>query len=138
MTHKSVIPVLVASTFIIFAGCSEDPARPDAKIEGVWGADHHELVASGDGILVEYDCAHGTIEEALVFDSAGTFDVMGTHTQEGGPVDLDSPPLALEARYQGRLVGDRLELTVTIAETGDVIGPYTVVRGEKGTLYKCL
>ena len=138
MTYRKSVVVLVAYLSIILAGCSDDSARPGATIEGVWGAEHHELVASSDGVRLEYDCAHGAIEGTLVLDSAGTFDVLGTHTREGGPIDLNDPPESLVARYQGRLMGDRLELTVTITDTGDVIGPFTVVRGERGVLRKCL
>jgi len=48
------------------------------------------------------------------------------------------PPDAQLARYQGRVIGNRLELTVTLSDTGNVIGTFVLVRGESGYLYKCL
>jgi len=123
---------------MVLLGCSDDSVRPGAEIEGVWGSEHHEFVSNGDVATLEYDCAHGSINEALALDSDGRFDVVGTHTREGGPVDLNNPPEAHPARYQGHLFGNWLELTVTLTDTGEVIGPFTVIRGVRGTLYKCL
>jgi hypothetical protein len=138
MIGNRVIVFLIFALCLFLVGCGDDSVSPGAKIDGVWGADHHELVANSDGALLEYDCAHGSIDSGLVLDSNGRFELEGTHTREGGPIDLNNPPDEHPARYQGRLLGDRLVLTVTITDTGDVLGPFTLIRGERGNLYKCL
>ncbi|HSG43304.1 MAG TPA: hypothetical protein VLA72_09125 [Anaerolineales bacterium] len=103
------------------------------------GAVHIELIAESDQALIEYDCARGKIDSALIPDSDGQFDILGTHTLGSGPVNLNAPPPDTQpARYQGKVIGNRLELIVTLTDTGDVIGPFILVHGEPGYLYKCL
>ena len=119
--------------------CGDNSVHPATKIEGLWGAEHIELIAESDQVLIEYDCARGTIDSALIPDSDGQFDILGTYRPGSGPVNLNAPPPDTRpARYQGRVYGNRLELTVTLTDTGDVIGSFVLVRGEPGYLYKCL
>ncbi len=139
MGKKRIISILVLAFILLLAACGDGSIPSGTKIEGLWGAEHIELVADSGGALVEYDCAIGTIDSVLILDANGEFDLVGTHTLGGGPVNLnDPPPNALPARFQGRVQGNRLELTVTLTNTGDVIGPYILVRGEPGLLYRCL
>ena len=139
MISKRAILILVLFLVLFPVACGDTSVHPGTKIEGLWGAEHIELIAESDQVLIEFDCARGTINSALVPDSDGQFDILGTHTLGSGPVNLnDPPPDARPARYQGRVIGNRLELTVTLTETGDVIGPFALVRGEPGYLYKCL
>lgn len=119
--------------------CGDNSVHPGMKIEGLLGAEHIELIAESDQVLIEYDCARGMIDSALIPDTDGQFDILGTYTLGSGPVNLKTPPPdARPARYQGRVIGNRMELTVPLTETGDVIGPFDLVRGEPGYLYKCL
>jgi hypothetical protein len=74
----------------------------------------------------------------LILDSNGEFDLVGTHVREGGPIDDESPPEILAAHYQGRVARNRLVLTVTLMESGIVIGPYVLVKGQPGLIRKCL
>ena len=135
---KRPITVLIFSLTLFLAACGGNSVQPGTKIEGLWGAEHLELLADRYGAHLEYDCASGTIDSALVLDANGEFDLLGTHTLGGGPVNLDDPPNARPARFQGRFQGKRLELTVILTDTGDVIGPYILIRGEPGLLYRCL
>lgn len=138
MSSKRVISLSVLTMVFFMAACSEDSVRPGSTIEGVWGAEHMEVVAGADGVLLEYDCAHGAIDGMLVLDSDGQFDVAGTYTREGGPIDLNDPPEIFSARYQGRVLGNQLVVSVTLTNTGDVIGPYFLAQGVPGHLHKCL
>jgi len=139
MISKRAILILVLVLVLFPVSCGDNLAHPGTKIEGLWGAEHIELIAESDWVLIEYDCARGTINSALIPDSDGQFDILGTYTLGGGPVNLNAPPPdAQPARYQGRVIGNRLELTVTLTDTGDVIGSFVLVRGEPGYLYKCL
>ena len=138
MDKKRITSILFLSFILLLAACGGYSVQPGTKIEGLWGAEHLELLADRYGALLEYDCASGTIDSALILDANGEFDLLGTHTLGGGPVNLDDPPNARPARFQGRLQGKRLELTVILTDTGDVIGPYILIRGEPGLLYRCL
>jgi len=138
MRSKRTITILFLSIILPLVACISDSINPGTKIEGLWGAEHLELVADSEGAQLEYDCAVGTIDSALILDANGEFDLLGTHTVRGGPVNLNDPPEAQPARFQGRLRGDRLEISVRLINTGDVIGPYILVRDESGLLYRCL
>ena len=138
MNNKRRTSILFFSLTLFLAACGSNSVKPGTKIEGLWGAEHLELVANNSGALLEYDCAIGTIDSPLILDANGKFDLVGTHTVGGGPVNLNDPPEAQPALFQGRVRDKSLELTVTLTNTGDVIGPYILVRGEPGLLYRCL
>jgi hypothetical protein len=138
MVYKRMVSITALLTGLILGGCGDDPVHPITQVEGNWGAEHIDLVAVGDGALLEHDCAHGTIDGALVLDSNGEFDLVGTHVREGGPVDENDPPEILVARYHGRVRGNSLVLTVTLTDSGIVIGPYVLAKGEPGLIRKCL
>ncbi len=132
---RTLFAVLLLS---LLAGCGSETLAPLGRIDGAWGAEGIDLVASPDSALVEYDCAHGTIAGALSFDENMRFTRSGTHVFEGGPVREDNPPEVHPARFEGQAVGARLRLTVVLTQSGTVIGPYVLSRGVPGTLRKCL
>ena len=138
MQCKRAILVLVFFLVLSLVACGDTSPPPGTKIEGLWGAEHLELLADRYGALLEYDCASGTIDSPMILGANGEFDLLGTHTLGGGPVNLDDPPEAQPARFQGRVQGKRLELTVTLTNTGVVIGPHILIRGEPGLLFRCL
>src|SRR4051812_37429673 len=95
----AAVPVLA----MVVAFCS--PTAPaDATIPaGTWRGEHVELEVTSAGAHVEFDCAHGTLDEPLALNSTGQFGVKGTYTQEaGGPVRADQPDEGRPARYAGR------------------------------------
>jgi len=106
--------------------------------DGVWGAEHIRLEVSGGGATIEYDCAHGTVDQTIAPDSAGNFDLQGTHTTErGGPIRVGEESRGRRARYVGRVKDDVMTLTVTLAETEETIGTFTLKRGSEVRLKKC-
>ncbi len=132
-----LLPILV--TLLSLTGCKEDSVQPGTQIEGTWGARHIILVADKAGAVLEYDCAHGTIDESLIPDADGQFDLVGTHTwEEGGPIQIDQQLDTQPARYQGSVSGNTLILTVTLLDDDQVLGPYTLVQDDPGRVFKCL
>jgi hypothetical protein len=106
---------------------------------GAWGGDHVGLVLTATGGTLEYDCAHGTIDEPFVTDSAGRFQLMGTHTREhGGPIGRDEKADKHPARYTGGVDGDTMTLTVTLTDSNEVLGTFTLTRGRIARVFKCL
>lgn len=108
-----------------------------AKI-GSWGGEHISLEVTAQGGQVEYDCAHGTIDQNIVPDGKGHFDVRGTHVREhGGPQrkdeNLDSHP----AQFTGQLNGNAMTLSVTESDTKELVGTFTLVYGQKPHIVKC-
>src|SRR5437764_9129292 len=63
-----------------------------AALSGTWGGEHVTLeLQEVDGGRIEFDCAHGSIMQAIIPGSDGTFSVDGTFTRElGHPVAGDT------------------------------------------------
>src|SRR6516164_3286449 len=101
------IVVLLAPVAACQSPTGTDPGRVAV---GTWGGDHIRMDVVPSGAAIEYDCAHGTIDEPIVPDGGGRISVGGTHTFEhGGPVRIGEPEDRHPARYDGRVVGDTLE-----------------------------
>lgn len=121
---------------------------------GGWGGRQIQLNVSESSATVEFDCAHGTIDEPLTLDADNRFDVAGTYEDEtGGPAknvsisndDGDPRPPAVAdnpdhhpARYTGSFNGQTLTLSITLADTKREVGTFSLVRGAAARLHKCL
>ncbi len=112
-------------------------ATPRRLAVGAWGGQHMRLSVRADGADIEFDCAHGTIDGPLTLTPDGRFDVSGTFIREGGPVRIDIKPTGRPARYEGSLTGQQLTLKVTLTETAQDAGTFTLTRGSEGRLWKC-
>src|SRR5262245_47867045 len=127
----------IAVALSLIAGCA--PTTPSAIVSGTWGGDHIRLDVTSLGATVEYDCAHGTIDEPLSPDRQGHFSAAGTHTIEpGGPVRVDEPVSRHPAQYTGQVSGDTLQLTVTVTDTQQTLGPFSLKLARAPRLFKCL
>jgi hypothetical protein len=105
---------------------------------GTWGGEHISLEVTDRGGRVEYDCAHGSIDQRIVLDSRGRFDVRGTHVREhGGPVRKDETEDSHPARFVGEIRGDTMTLTVTESDTKEAVGTFTLVFGQRPHVTKC-
>jgi hypothetical protein len=92
-----------------------------------------------DGASIEFDCAHGSIEHPIVLDKKGRFDVLGIYVREhGGPIFEDEPLDAHPARYTGRVYRKLMSITVTLTDTMETIGGYTLIYGQSPHVTKCL
>jgi hypothetical protein len=117
------------------ARCPADPASP----QGQWGGPHAGMVVTPADAALEFDCAAGRIGTAFRLDGAGRFDLPGDYTAgTGGPVRDGEEPQPQPARYRGGIRGDRMELEILIAATGQRIGPYTLRKGRAPQIFACL
>jgi hypothetical protein len=106
---------------------------------GTWGGQGIRLETSDSGATVEYDCAHGSIDQPISIDEAGRFDVKGLHSREhGGPVREGEQAKGEPVRYVGQTDGDTLTLTVRLVNRDETIGTFTLVRGKPGRIRRCL
>ncbi|MGB9177819.1 MAG: hypothetical protein WCB68_01135 [Pyrinomonadaceae bacterium] len=106
---------------------------------GEWGGTHISLQVNGSDTTIEYDCAHGTIDQPLTLDRRGRFSAKGTHAREhAGPIRRGEQSNARPARYTGWINGNRMTLKVTLTDTNEMLGPYTLVRGREPRIVKCL
>jgi hypothetical protein len=131
--------VVVVAAVVSLLACATTSPTEGRIATGVWGGDRLRVDVTPGGATTEYGCAHGTIDEPLAPDRSGRFSAMGTHTFEhGGPIRIDESPDHHPARYDGVVAGDTLQLTVTLLDTQQSLGGFTVVRGVGARLVKCL
>jgi hypothetical protein len=72
------------------------------------------------------------IEEAILLDATGHFDVLGTYQIQAGPVGPPRP-----ARYIGFAIGETLTLTVILAGDNQTFGPFTLTFGQVPQIGYC-
>lgn len=110
------------------------PARVPA---GAWGGQGIALEVTEKGATLEYDCAHGTVDEAMKLDSSGRFEVRGMHVRERpGPV-REGESNGQPAVYSGKVDGDTMTLTVKLNGLDEAVGTYTLALGRHPRIHKC-
>jgi hypothetical protein len=116
--------------------------KPKPSVErvlttGKWGGAHIRLDVNDEGATVEYDCARGSIDERIEVDPDGRFAARGTFAREGGSIRVGITPVKRPARYEGHFSGGQMSLRVTLTDTSQAVGSFTLARGSEGRLRKC-
>ena len=128
---------LLLIVWIFYSGCSSSISQID--LTGKWGGEHIGMVVSDSSATLEYDCAHGTIDEPIIPDDEGRFEVIGVHVFEhGGPIRIDEIPDEHPALYKGHIVGNEMTLILVLTDTDTEIGTFSLTRGVEPLIYKCL
>ena len=70
------LPVL----WLCWGGCASNIYQDN--LTGTWGGKHIGMTVMDSSITLEYDCAHGTIDEPINPDEQGRFEVTGVHIIE--------------------------------------------------------
>src|SRR5256885_495519 len=143
MLILSALPLLL--TFLINGSnknvggsVGEQNRKTKTLQKGTWGGEHIQLEVSEEGGQIEYDCAHGSIDQKIALDARGRFKVAGTHVVErGGPVRESGSSNGDPVEITGRVSGKKLELTVRRRVSKEVIGAFTLFYGHEGKLRKC-
>jgi hypothetical protein len=132
------VPASALVVVVLCLGCGGMPAAPSSVDTGVWGGDHVTMSVSATGTHLEFDCAHGDIPGALSADH-GAIAATGTYVREhGGPIRVDEPIDAHPALYSGSLSNGRMSLSIRLTDSGEVVGPFDLVYGSAGRVFKCL
>jgi len=122
---------------IFYSGCSS--SIPQIDLTGKWGGEHIRIVVSDSSATLEYDCAHGTIDEPIIPDDDGKFEVSGVHVFEhGGAIRIDEVADEHPALYKGQIVENEMTLILVITDTDTEIGTFSLVRGVNALIHKCL
>ena len=133
-----VVPLGAVCLTVFVAACASATGPDSVMTLGTWGGEHAVLTLDASGASIEFDCAHGTLPTPIPLIH-NSFDVGGDYVQEhGGPIREGEQVVHRPARYQGSVDGMRMALTVTLSDTGDRIGSYTLTRGVSGRVFKCL
>lgn len=105
---------------------------------GVWGGKHISLEVTKTGGRLEYDCAHGTIDEKIILDGKGQFRVSGTHVEEhGGPARQSERSGGYPVVYAGQVKDGKMKLSILRKDNKKVVGTFTLLRGQEPFIVKC-
>ena len=139
--YKHVIPtVLVAflATTAAFSIQNMNQTKLTAVSPGQFGGTGIVVTVEKGGVKIEYDCADGEIHTPLKVDKKGYFKIDGSHTGPNvGPTRIDDNRAHEAVRYEGRIVGSLMKLKVTMIKTGEVIGDFTLRRGQRSVMHRC-
>ena len=133
--RSGILPLIGSGACVgaMLAGADADRLRT-----GTWSGEHVALTVTAAGAHVEFDCASGDISQPLMVDPDNRLAVEGVFVQEhGGPVRLGEEPERIPARYSGRLSGQTLAFDVTLIESNETVGTFTVVHGATPRVRKC-
>jgi hypothetical protein len=139
MSGRTILRRARLSLLLALAAPACGTTSPDAFVEiGSWGGDHALLAVTANGGTIEFDCAHGVLPAPITLNH-GAFDVAGEYFPEhGGPIRVDDPVVRQPSRYRGTVDGRSMTLRVTLIETGQDVGTYTLTHGASGRVFKCL
>jgi hypothetical protein len=105
---------------------------------GVWGGRHINAEVTDKGATFEFDCASGSIDQPIVLDAKGAFQLEGSFAPEHpGPVQRDQAGQSRRVRYAGKMIGEELTLTMTALDNKEDLGAFTLTHGNEGRLTKC-
>ena len=104
----------------------------------VWGGDHVEMEVTDRDARLEFDCAHGTMDEPLRVDAGGAFEVKGTFVPErGGPSREGDASRGFKATYAGTISGDTMMLRIVVDGQDPKGTAYQLTRDRRGNVRKC-
>lgn len=138
MTWKVCVAAALIYGLVLMTAYADSAATPD--LIGEWGGEHIQMTVTKLGATVDFDCALGAIDEPLLPDKDGNFEVRGTYALlRGGPVRPDEPPPKKQAAlYRGWTNGKEMRLTVTLVDTGREVGTFSLGLGGRPLLERCL
>jgi hypothetical protein len=128
---------IFAVSLILLTGCSTLDSTPDYLI-GAWGGPHAAVVFSGGMADVRFDCAGGSVDEAVYPAKDGTFLAKGTYREGAtGPVRVGQIYRAQPATYSGVVTEGVMTLNVEL-DDGTPLGPFTLTMGAPPQITRCL
>ncbi len=136
----NVLKRVAACAILVSTGAA---ARSDHAI-GMWGGQHAGIAFEGGLADVQFDCASGTIDDAIYPAKDGSFSVKGTYrTGEPAPIKVGQFFTSKDAVYSGQITqgatkkAPRLMTLSLTFEDGSTIGPFTLTEGMHPQLTHC-
>jgi hypothetical protein len=110
-----------------------------ALANGVWGGQGISLEINDSRAEINYDCAHGTITGKILPDRNGKFVAKGFRVQEqGAPTRQEGNGTGQPVTYKGSIAGETMTLKVILSKTKETLGTFTLIRGQDGSVRKCM
>jgi hypothetical protein len=128
--------LVLAAVALVLTGCETIMPGLQPK-SGAWGGPNIGLVLDGGSGTVDFDCASGTIDEAVFPGEGGVFSVKGTYrTGQSGPIKVGQIFRSQPATYAGTIAKEDMTLSVSL-EDGTEVGPFTLKQGAPPQLNRC-
>jgi hypothetical protein len=117
---------------------NKEPAQIHDKLAtGAWGGQDIRAQVKDDGADIEFGCASATIDEPIILNSAGGFDVKGKFAaRRPGPTRAGENN-SVAARFVGHLRDQELTLTISNLESKESIGTFTLTHGGAARVKRC-
>jgi hypothetical protein len=132
------VVVLFLSSLVALGGVARGWQPSTGNSSEIWGGRGVTMRMTGQGAMLEFDCAHGSITQPIKPDAKGEFRGSGTYTAErGGPVLKADQPHDIPAMYRGVIDGDSMRLEIVVSDKDQSPAPLTLTRGNAGRLVKC-
>lgn len=134
-----MFPRTVTWMIVALASLAAWPQENSSNGE-MWGGNGVSMMMTQQGATLQFDCAHGVLDQPIRPDAKGQFQVPGTYTPErGGPVSKANPPRDQNAVYKGSIQGDTMHLEVILSDDGKAQAPQplTLTRGKAGHVVRC-
>lgn len=105
---------------------------------GNWGGSGIGLDIEETTVVLEFDCATAEIPGNLMIDKAGNFSTSGVYTRRmPGALRIKLLPKPAAARFEGKISGKTMTLKITLTESDEKVGDYTLQRGKTRTIRRC-
>lgn len=121
--------------------------RPRYLAIGIWGVMGANLTVHTDSVSIDLSGANANFSPRPKLNARGEFNATGRYNQEGPgalPIDRDVSPTRPKvvdgpnARFHGKVNGKKLELTITLVDSGQKLGPYSLEYGKTGRVIKIM
>ena len=126
--------ILLVPSILAVVACSTATSTPITQVSGTWGGDNAGLIVNDTDVHVHIGCTLGDAVGPIHPDANGQFEATGTYNVDAYPVDRG---ILHPASFAGRIVGATMTLTVTLTDTGRVLGPVTLVYGKEPKMGPC-
>ena len=133
--------MLCVGAFAAAAACSDgDPVAPTPGplALGTWGGDSAGMIVEQNNVHVHIKCTLGDVPTRITAGTDGRFDVNGSYVLRAYPIQIGPE---LPARFVGEVLGNRLQLTITVDDTVEkrmvTLGPVFVQLGREPKLWPC-
>jgi hypothetical protein len=126
--------IFALPSFLALLACSVATSTPITDVVGTWGGDNAGMIITGNDVHVHIGCTLGNTVRPIHPDANGRFEASGTYNVDAYPVDRG---IVHPATFSGRIVGQTMTLTVTLTDTGQVLGPVTLVYGKEPQMGPC-
>jgi hypothetical protein len=126
--------ILALPSFLALLACSAATSTPITDVVGTWGGDNAGMIVAGNDVHVHIGCTLGNAVGPIHPDENGRFEASGTYNVDAYPVDRG---ITHPATFSGRIIGQTMTLTVSLTDTGQVLGPVALVYGKEPKMGPC-